>query len=321
MANDKASALAEFSKWYESLAVTKQAGGPARGTIASALVVLERLRDVCDLDLSSQRTQGGSQIRGVSATAVARILARYRETREFLKEGGRTNRGAPGSIGAMLRALASVKVDEMTPSQRVDVIDEMQRFLVGKVGEFHARQRLKVVFDPGSATVHIFEGLLKSARQTNREGPVAQYLVGAKLQLRFPDIPIRNQSYSTADVQGGQPGDFRVGDTAFHVTVAPLSGLYDKCQSNLRDGLRVFVLVPDRIVPAVRGNATQALTGAFVVQSVEYFVAQNLEELGAFEGSGVRANVKALLEVYNRRVGAVETDKSLLVDIPPNLSA
>ena len=78
--------------------------------------------------------------------------------------------------------------------------------------------------------------ILAMARETGKYGPVAQYLVGAKLQLRFPEVVVRNESYSAPDQQTGQPGDFVVGDTAFHVTVAPTTGHFEKCVRNLREG-------------------------------------------------------------------------------------
>ena len=52
---------------------------------------------------------------------------------------------------------------------------------------------------------------------------MAQYLVGAKLSIRFPNIEIRNDISSTQDEISGSPGDFVVNDAAFHVTVAAQS--------------------------------------------------------------------------------------------------
>ncbi len=94
-------ALARFAKWYCELSVQRD-GSPARGTVAAALVVLEHLRENFDLRLESHRAPGGAQIKGAGGAAVRRILARFDEDRQFVKEGGRTNRGGPGSIASML---------------------------------------------------------------------------------------------------------------------------------------------------------------------------------------------------------------------------
>ena len=40
---------------------------------------------------------------------------------------------------------------------------------------------------------------MPTAREANKEGPVAQHLVGAKLQLRYPNIVIENNAVTTAD--------------------------------------------------------------------------------------------------------------------------
>jgi hypothetical protein len=55
------------------------------------------------------------------------------------------------------------------------------------------------------------------------------------------------------------------------------------------------------------------------VVAIEGFVAQNLDELAVFGKDDRRAGLRALIETYNRRVDAVELDKSVLIEVPPNL--
>ena len=140
-----------------------------------------------------------------------------------------------------------------------------------------------------------------------------------KLQLRFPDIQISNESYSTADDQLGRPGDFHLGDTAFHVTVAPMPAVYEKCKSNLHEGLRVYLLVPDRSLTGARQNSTLLLDGKVAVESIESFVSQNIEEISTFSKKRLPEGVRRLLEEYNRRVDEIEVDKSMLIEVPKNL--
>src|SRR5208283_3049568 len=241
-------ALELFESWYSHLPVHKASGGPAKGTIAAALVVLERLRENYRLKIEAHTAQGGAQISGASGQAVKKILARFGETRPFAKEGGRTNRGGRGDIKKMLESLKKANLDKIPADMRNEILNEMQHFLVKKVVEFHNRERIKMVYDPAKSTWQNIQGLLTAARETGKEGPVAQHLVGAKLQLRFPEITVSNESYSTADEQLGRPGDFYIGDTAFHVTVEPMSPVYEKCKDNLQNGYRVFLLVPERAV-------------------------------------------------------------------------
>lgn len=311
--------LASFKKWYGRLPIHKPSGGPARGTIGAALVVLDRLRDDCNLDLSHHQAKGGAQIKGLSATSVAKILDRFGETRPFLKEGGRTNRGGPGDIEQMLVTLRAHNLDRLTSDKRAEVLTELQQFLVNRVKDFHNRQRLKVIFDPAKSTWQAVADLLSLAREKGKEGIVAQYLVGAKLALRFPELTIENLSYSTADDQLGRPGDFYLGTTAFHVTVAPMSAVFEKCQKNISEGYRVFLLVPDRAVIGARQNAEATVPGRIAVDSIECFVGNNIEELSQFSKDRLSGGMKRLLQEYNRRVDKVETDKSLLIAVPKNL--
>lgn len=315
----KKNALDAFKAWYLDLPVHKASGGPAKGTLAAALVVLERLKSDYHLDLEEHRAPGGSQIKGAGGAAVKKILERFGETRPFAKEGGRTNRGGPGDIKLMFDALKGAKLDYCTPDERAEILDRLQRFLVDRVIEFHNRERLKLVYDPTRTTWQTIQDLLLTARETGKEGPVAQHLVGAKLELRFPELSIGKESYSTADDQLGRPGDFWIGDTAFHVTVAPMPALFEKCAQNIKEGYRVFLLVPDRSLSGARQNAELIMPGRMVAESIESFVSTNVEELSVFTQKKVVSGLRRLLETYNKRISEAETDKSMLVEMPKNL--
>jgi len=161
--------------------------------------------------------------------------------------------------------------------------------------------------------------VIERAREVGKAGPVAQYLVGAKLQLRFPETKISNDGYSAADAPTGRSGDFQIGDTVFHVTVSPAPAVIEKCKQNLAHGIRVFLLVPDALVVGTRQNAEVAAPDRIMVESIESFVANNIEELSRFSRGELTGGFRRLLETYNERVDAVELDKSMLIEIPPNL--
>jgi hypothetical protein len=145
---------------------------------------------------------------------------------------------------------------------------------------------------------------------------VAQYLVGAKLQLRYPAVRVENFSYSTSDVQQGRSGDFLLGDTAFHITASPTSGVFDKCRENLRNGLRAYLIVPDRMVVGARQNADATAPGRIFVQSIEAFVGGNLDGMSIFARRDIAGQFRALLETHNQRVDEIELDKSMLIEPP-----
>ncbi len=137
--------------------------------------------------------------------------------------------------------------------------------------------------------------------------------------MRFPDKAIRNKTFSASDAQGGFFGDFELGNTVFHVTVAPSPELYTKCKMNLDRGQRIYLIVLEDSLFGTKQNADSTAPGMISVVSIESFIATNIDELSDFEGSKLVSGLRRLLEKYNDRVDEVELDKSILIDIPPNL--
>src|SRR6266850_1770794 len=105
MPRETSSARTLFVAWYDSLPNYRD-NIPARGTLAGALAVLDRLKKHYVLDIDAHTaTKGQSQIAGVGKGTLSRILKEFGEERPFLSEGGRTNRGLRGSIQSLLKAL------------------------------------------------------------------------------------------------------------------------------------------------------------------------------------------------------------------------
>lgn len=312
---------AVIQTWFSALPSFKHTAGlPARGSIAAALVVLEQLKDDYNLKIDAHLAPQKGQIRGLSPSAVQKILKRFGETRHFLTEGGRTNRGTPGAILSLLEALSPFELETLTPKSRNLVLKSCQQLLVEKVREYHERKRLEFDYDPSNSTQSSIRDLLASAKDVGKAGPVAQYLVGAKLQLRFPDISIANERFSAGDLQTGRAGDFQINSIAIHVTVAPMLQVMEKCLRNLRRGMRPLLLVPSGMVELTSSSAEAEAPKRIAVQSIETFIASNLEELATFDAEKLQGGFRLLLETYNCRVNEIELDKSLLIDVPGNLT-
>lgn len=98
-----------------------------------------------------------------------------------------------------------------------------------------------------------------------------------------------------------------------------MEALYDKCKGNLREGFRVYLIVPDRLLIGTKQISDLQAAGQITVYSVESFVSQNLDELSGFLRDQSPKRFLELLETYNERVNAVETNKSMMIDIPVNL--
>jgi len=309
----------EFIEWYNSLKIVKANNGPANGSIATALVVLMRLKETYDLGFNFHVAERGAQIKGASGAAVKAILKTFGEEREFAKEGGRTNRGGPSEVKSLLQMLSSLDLASMSEEKRNRYLHSMQAFLVERVRDFHNRQKIKLVFNPTFSTWHIVHNLLLIAIDEGKAGHIAQHLIGAKLQLRFPDLSISNEAVTTADMQTARPGDFLVGHTAFHVTVAPMPAVFEKCKANISQGLKPFLLVPDNKLIGARQIAEQTSEQQIAVESIESFVSQNINEISQFNKDQLTGGFKELIALYNQRVDEVETDKSLMIELPSNL--
>lgn len=303
--------------WWDSFPSRSR----TRGNIAGGLVILENLRSEFTLDLERHKAAGSDQLRNATGPNVRNILTRFGESRLLLREGGRTNRGLMHNLAPLLAGLAGTDLEQRSEAERLVAIDAMQSFLVERAKDIFNADWISFDYSPGVSSREIVGKILSAAHDKRKVGEVAEYLVGAKLALRFPAYHIRNSAASAADRQTEEQGDFQINDSVFHVTVAPNRGHYDKCKTNLANGLRVFLLVPDEVLAETRQNVDLEIGRGVSVLSLESFVAQNIEELAEFSGGRVAQNLKALLEKYNERVAAVETDLSLRITIPASMGA
>ena len=132
-------------------------------------------------------------------------------------------------------------------------------------------------------------------------------------------MEVSNESASTADKPTNRSGDFAIGNTVFHVTVSPMEGVYKKCQENIKEGQKVYLIVPDAKLAAARQLGDQYCNGHIAVESLESFISQNIEEISVFAAEKLKHSLVSLVKIYNERVNAVEVDKSLMIELPSNL--
>lgn len=298
--------------WWETFPPRSR----SRGNIAGGLILIENMRENLSFDIDTYKAPRSDQLRNATRSNVQRILERFGESRVLSGEGGRTNRGLMRNLTPLLQALSETGIERLSDVERSAAFDEMQSYLTDRARDEFNADKLSFGFNQGIASREVVGMILDAARQRQKAGEVAEYLVGAKLALRFPEYDILNSAASAADVQTEEQGDFQINDCVFHVTVSPNRGHYDKCARNLADGLRVFLLVPDAILAGTRQNADLQMKGRISVEAIESFVSQNIEELSDFASDRVSENIRLLVEKYNERVADVETDLSLQIKIP-----
>ena len=280
---------------------------------------MENLQDMPNLNIESHKTTGSDQLKNASKSNVQKILARFGENRVLLQEGGRTNRGLMTNLAPLLNRLKSSDITQLEKGDRDMAIEAMQSFLADRASDLFNSDKISFQYNSGTSSREIVSKILKAAQERQKIGQVAEYLVGAKLALRFPSLDIRNSAASAADEQTDEQGDFQINNCVFHVTASPNRGHYDKCSRNLSNGYRVFLLVPDEKLAGTRQIIQDEIGEGVSVESIQSFVSQNIEELSEFAGDKVAENIKSLLERYNERVGDVETDLSLQIKIPAAL--
>ena len=293
---------------------------PPRGTLAGALIILDNLRTNPALDVQAHTAANSQQLRGATGARLQSILSRFGENRVFLREGGRTNRGMLTRLESLLRHLSDIGFDGLTSEERETAIDSMQKFLIARVREYLNSRKISFRYDGKMTVRRMIGNILSVAGERGKSGEVAEYMVGAKLALRFPNLDIRNSSASASDEQVDERGDFQIHDSVFHVTVAPNRGHYEKCRLNLEEGYRVFLLVPDNRLAGTRQISETELDNAVAVESIESFVSQNIEEISTFSRDRLRDSMRSLIVRYNERLAEVETDLSLQIEMPGVLS-
>ncbi len=317
--------IADIEPWYESKRNASK--GVNTNVMTVGLVMTDHMEKAFPLVESDYLTS--SQVKGLGGARIKRILQCHGEGRKFTSEGGRTSRGtvdlARQLADVLNRSAASRIYLESSSLTQAEVRRLLQLWFVRRVArDFFDQQRIEAnELDPNKPVRRAIAELIQAARLRGGTvaGAVAQHLVGTTLSLRFPAIEVSNERYTTADQQTDRPGDFLVGDTAFHVTLSPSDHLMShRCASNIQHGYRVLVLVPEGSVVAGWQLARNTDIGdRIAISGIEEFVGDSIEELATYSTPQIRRSLRLLLERYNERVRAAEPDPSFQIEIPGNL--
>lgn len=285
------------------------------------IAVAELMRTAFPLSDELVKSRNQSQVRGLSRTLISRVLKEFGVDREFTSEGGRTSRGSL-VLALELASLLNDSLGElpMDGGAAERVADALQDYFVQRIrDDYFGKQMMRVEIDPRSSVASIVNSILDIARHRADQpaGTVAQHLVGAKLELRFPDLEVGRDKANAADLQTGRQGDFQLGDTAFHVTMSPSQKLISRVNENIAQGYRPVILVPAEKVAFATGLFESEGLAAFVnVQDIESFIGTNIEEMGSFSSMGIKAGIARLVRCYNERISDCESDPSLRIEEP-----
>lgn len=310
--------LAAAKTWYEG--ERAKSGSINTNVMNAGLIVSRMMADGIPITDERLYSEGKSQVRGLSGSTISKILEQHGETRIFTREGGRTSRGTIFLAAAFRDVLNSIKVNGDEPVDAVLVSNQLEAFFTQCVRlDYFDKQRITVDLDYNKPVASVVSDILKAAaeRSDKPTGAVLQHLIGAKLQLRFPNVKIGCDRANAADLHTDREGDFQVGTTAFHVTTAPMEKLISRCVENKRAGYRPVILTLESKVIAARQMADNVgMSEQIAVQAAETFIGNNIEEIAIYDGDKIREGLARLIRTYNARINAIEIDKSLMIDEP-----
>jgi hypothetical protein len=289
-----------------------------KGPLCVALVITRTAgRNGLPLDPSKLVTAAQGQVLGLGKSAVQAILADYGITKVLASEGGRTSRG---SMGNMQDYVAFLNTEAKKPDFDLKAVEA---WWIDRVRDFFESSPLKLKVDTGSSLKACLTGIFEEAKRRQSEnrgstvvGAVMQHLVGAKLEMLYPDETISHNGYSVADSPTSRAGDFALGDCVIHVTTAPSKGLLQKCSDNLAAGLRPLIISTNTGAPLAESLAgEEGLEKRIEVLDIVQFLVSNMLEWTDFTGDRRKGTFEELIRRYNAIVEACETDPSLKIEV------
>lgn len=310
MPTDLTSRLSEFASSHSFLG--------NKGPLCVALVITRKaIKNGLPLDPAKLVTAAQGQVHGLGKGAVQSILADYGITKILAAEGGRTSRGSMGNMQDYVGFL-----NEATREPDFD-IKTVEAWWVDRVREYFESSPLKLKLDTSSSLKACLATVFEEAKRRQNEikgstvlGAVMQHLVGAKLEMLCPDVPIQHSGYSVADLPTGRCGDFELGDCVIHVTTAPGKLLLQKCAENIERGLRPLIVSTNTGAAMAEGLADEdGLSRRIEVLDIVQFLVSNMLEWTSFEGDQRRTTFDELVARYNRIIETCETDPSLKIDV------
>ncbi len=287
-----------FRKWLEEH--MKQGRADTPGRLVTLMAALERLRDNPSLAQKDHVTPSGQQLIKHNRYVQAALLRRQLPTP--LREFGRRASNLMAWIPSLLDWLETRGFVETTLEERAEFLEDMQAEAAERVRAIIEENPLIARYNLG-ASVAIIADILDQAQEKHRAKDVAEYLVGAKIQLKYGLDAADPKNVNTPSRE--RLADFRVGTTAIEVTVGtPDDRHIEQIRGILADTrLEVWLLVRQRD----RDNWQKKLDSVFgrsapiriTVNEIEMFLGQNVTEIGKFDQGAVVATLKRLFSRYN----------------------
>ena len=304
----------EFTEWLD--AKMKKGGRDVAARLVTLLALLERLKGSPVLSIDEHRAASGQQLVDHNHF-VDQALARF-GVQSPVQEKGRRSNNLQDWANPLFMWLADAGFKEGSVAENDELLYSAQAVVARRLTLINEDKPLIARYSMGNA-VAVIGDILDQAQEKNRAKDVAEYLVGAKLELRLREGIVQPKNVNTPSL--GQLADFRVGGAAIEVTTLkrPDPAHLNQIGEILRDtGLLVWLLTRkrdrERWQKAVESLYRDQL-GRLAVVDIETFVGQNITEIGFFDPEDTRAALTKLFERYtNHWLPPVGTGGLRIVD-------
>lgn len=298
-----------LAKWLETCTRNNKI---SRNTVAMGIVVFDHLKRSSPVSRDDVISQGG-EVSG-ARSGLGKILESHGIPSGYLKEIT-TRQGHQDGQRLFEMFEWGNKFVKLTAKERDELLLALIDVLRNLANDWLKRQNLKLDLDRRQAPATWVNVIVENAKGRSG-GIVEQQLVGAKLARRFQSVDIPNHPAHAADRQTERMGDFTISNLVYHVTAAPSRNVLQKCAANLKIGLHPILLIPREQENKVRVLAQdEGLDQQLTIISIESFVALNIIEMATDENKDFFSVLKEIVEIYNTRLSAVETDLSLQIEV------
>lgn len=298
-----------LDNWLESCTRNNKI---SRNTVAMGIVVLDHLRRNSPVSRNDVISQGG-EVSG-ARSGLSKILETYGIPSSYLKEIT-TRQGHQDGQRLFEMFEWGKKFTHLSLQEREQLLLDLIVVFRNLANDWLKRQNLKLDLDRRQDPATWINLIVENAKGRSG-GIVEQQLVGAKLARRFQNVDIPNHPAHAADRQTDRMGDFTISNLVYHVTAAPSRNVLQKCANNLRVGLHPVLLIPRDQENKVRILAQdEGIDQQITIISIESFIALNIIELATDENKDFFSVLKEIVEIYNARLSAVETDLSLQIEV------
>jgi hypothetical protein len=182
---------------------------------------------------------------------------------------------------------------------------------------------LAVHAGPASVVLHlepanspqVWTHMVLECCRSSAKGVVAENLVGATLQVRFPSLNFPPRA-SAGCAPAERDADFVLPGVAVSVRVLAGRSVVQACARSLGPDRFSLLLVPRDEEERARFFAEdEHLRGKVMVLSIEDFVTLDVIHLAIEQRATPFDVMKQIIDLYNERLTQVETDHSLLIEL------